>query len=199
MKKPGFVPLCAVLLTTFSFQLQAQLKTNTAILQRASVETAKKETDALNRLVVLAGQKNWALSMKTRTGGTALLVGVDFRGRPRYKITNDNIISAATIKTNLLWPGGSTGLNLSGASSNMDGKLAIWDGGRFRTTHAEFTAGLLRKMEPQRSTIMPPTRQERWPRQALTRWQREWLSGLNYLRTIITMTFLKCSEHLRIC
>ena len=104
MKKTRFVPLYILMLLITSLQMQAQLKTNTAILQRASIETAKKEQDDFRRVLVLAKQKNWPLSMRTRNGGSALLVGVDPKGLPRYVTTNDNIISAATIKTNLLWP-----------------------------------------------------------------------------------------------
>ncbi len=144
MKKTRFVPLYIMVMLT-CFEVQAQLKTNTAILQNASIETARKEKSDFQRALSLAKQKNWPLSMRTRNGGRALLVGVDFRGLPRYVTTNDNIISAATIKTNLLWPGGSTGLNLSGSSANMKGKLAIWDGGKVRGTHVELAGRVVQK------------------------------------------------------
>jgi hypothetical protein len=57
------------------------------------------------------------------------LVGIDALGNPKYVSTFDNIIAAATTKANQLWPGGSSGLNLSGSSAAVKGKLAIWDGG----------------------------------------------------------------------
>ncbi len=61
---------------------------------------------------------------------------------PLYVATNDNIISAATIGTNQLWPGGSTGLNLSGSTPALKGKIAIWDGGRFWEPTRNWWAGL---------------------------------------------------------
>ena len=48
---------------------------------------------------------------------------------PLYVATNDNIISAATIGTNQLGPAAAPGLNLSGSSAGLKGKIAIWDGG----------------------------------------------------------------------
>ena len=63
---------------------------------------------------------------------------------PLYLAT-DNITSAATIGTDKLWPGGTSGLNLSGSSNNVKGKLAIWDGGNLRSTHVEMNGRILQK------------------------------------------------------
>jgi hypothetical protein len=58
-----------------------------------------------------------------------------FRSIPEYLCTCNNLDAAKTTQTNALWPGGSLGLNLSGAGLN---KLGVWDGGRARTSHIEF-------------------------------------------------------------
>jgi len=55
--------------------------------------------------------------------------------RPFYYITM-NFDAADTVGTDELWPGGSTGLDLTGAGIT----LGIWDGGAVRETHQEFGA-----------------------------------------------------------
>ena len=55
-------------------------------------------------------------------------------GIPIYNTTT-NTGAAQTIQVDKLWPGGSLNLDLSGNGYN---KVAIWDGGRVRTTHQEF-------------------------------------------------------------
>lgn len=139
MSKYKFVPLVTLLLSLAGIQAKAQLKTNTAVLQRASAVASQQEREAFQRLQVLAKQKGWPTVVTGKRGRKAILTGVDPKGYPMYTGTNDNIISAATIRTNLLWPGGSTGLNLSGSSANMKGKIAIWDEAKPRPTHVELT------------------------------------------------------------
>jgi hypothetical protein len=56
-----------------------------------------------------------------------------------YLITHNNVTSAATTRTNTVQPGGSLGLNLSGSSTFLNNKLAIWDGGTVYAAHQEFT------------------------------------------------------------
>ncbi|RYY22735.1 MAG: peptidase S8, partial [Sphingobacteriaceae bacterium] len=48
------------------------------------------------------------------------------------------IVAAATTQTSALYSGGSLGLNLSGSSTGLAGKLGIWDGGKIYPTHQEF-------------------------------------------------------------
>jgi hypothetical protein len=116
---------------------QAQVMTNKDALQRASAHLATMNRDLHVRLLILAKQKNWPLTLRTKKGRMAYLMGVDPGGFPIYTTTTDNIISAATIRTNTLWPGGSTGLALSGSSANLRGKIAVWDEGQVRPTHVE--------------------------------------------------------------
>lgn len=64
------------------------------------------------------------------------LIGVLPNGRPIFYATT-NLDAAISVSTDAVWPGGSTGLDLTG--TNPSGTLAIWDGGQVRTTHQEFT------------------------------------------------------------
>jgi hypothetical protein len=91
----------------------------------------------------MALQKGWPLVMRGKKGQNAYLRGVDKTGRPVYTTTVDNIISAATIRTNKLWPGGPTGLSLNGNVAAMKGKIAIWDEGLVRPTHVELVGRVI--------------------------------------------------------
>ncbi len=55
-------------------------------------------------------------------------------GRPQY-YTTCNINAAISLGTDKLWPDGSSGFALTGATDT----LAMWDAGGIRTTHLEFT------------------------------------------------------------
>lgn len=121
----------------------AQTVTNRPALQRSSQARAAEET-ALHRMVIsLARQRGWPLMLHNKKGRPAYLRGINGKGLPIYITTTDNIISAATIGTNRLWAGGSTGLNLNGSSSGLTGKMALWDEGQVRSTHVELTGRVL--------------------------------------------------------
>src|SRR5882724_613863 len=147
MTKNKFVPLTLSITLLFfvCIQVNAQVSTNSAILRKASLQASLQEKDLSRRLLTLSKQKGWPLTITNKKGRRAVLVGIDMKGNPLYVGTNDNIISAATIKTNLLWPGGSTGLNLSGSANGLKGKIAIWDEARPRPTHIELVNRILQK------------------------------------------------------
>jgi len=86
----------------------------------------------------LAQSKGWTIRRKTKNGGLVSLQGVNKLGFPIYLITDNNTTSAATTQTNTVQPGGSLGLNLSGSSTFLNNKLAIWDGGTVYKAHQEF-------------------------------------------------------------
>lgn len=88
--------------------------------------------------ISLALKHGWVIRSKTKSGGIRSLQGLTKLGFPIYLITDDNIISAATTSTNTVQPGGSLGLNLSGSSTFLNNKLAIWDGGSVYKAHQEF-------------------------------------------------------------
>lgn len=117
--------------------VSAQTKTNTAVLKQASIIQAQKQKQLKERIVRLAKEKNWELVRRSPKGGITILTDIDGFGNAVYTSTENNILAAATIGTNQLWPGGSLGLNLSGSSNSVKGKLGLWDGGRVRETHVE--------------------------------------------------------------
>jgi hypothetical protein len=128
---PALVAAC-IFSSSFS-----QINTRTEILKQASVLQAAKEKVLYAQLQTLARQKGWDMVRKGKNGAITTLVGVDAFGMPLYLSTQNNIIAAATIGTNTLWPGGSSGLNLNGSSLAVKDKLAIWDGGKVRSSHQE--------------------------------------------------------------
>ena len=114
-----------------------QAVTNTAVLQKASQDRTTQNAALQQLLTRTALQKGWPLTFRDKRGRLAYLRGINSAGFPYYVTTVDNIISAATIRTNQLWPGGKTGLALNGSSANMKGKIAVWDEGLVRPTHVE--------------------------------------------------------------
>jgi hypothetical protein len=115
------------------------------MLQRAAVEQAAKEKINGAYLQKMAKEKNWPLSFKNKQGDQAVLTGIDGEGYPLYTSTENNVVAAGTIGTSRLWMGGSTGLNLSGASASVQGKLGVWDGGNARSTHVELNGRINNK------------------------------------------------------
>ena len=59
-------------------------------------------------------------------------------GEALYLTTESNSQAAKMTKTNLLYPGGSLALGLTGKSDSLKGKLGMWDGGVVFTSHQEF-------------------------------------------------------------
>jgi hypothetical protein len=105
---------------------------NIAIQSDASFQVSYKKA------LSLAKERGWLISRHTPNGGIISLQGVNSLGFPRYLITHNNTTAAATTGTNQVQPGGSFGLNLSGSSTFLNNKLAIWDGGWVLSSHQEF-------------------------------------------------------------
>ncbi len=111
--------------------------TDRAALQRLYNEMAPKAKANKERALQLAQQKNWVVKQVQQDGTVISLEGVDDNGFPIHYITENNTRAAASVKTDQVWPGGSTGFNLSGGSDAMRGKLGVWDGGAVRLSHQE--------------------------------------------------------------
>src|SRR5580693_2856450 len=107
------LPLFLLLFVLPGLTSRAQVTPDIPKLQKNSQELIAKGAAKQQQLTKLALQKGWPLVMRGKKGQNAYLRGVDKTGRPVYTMTVDNIISAATIRTNKLWPGGSTGLSLN--------------------------------------------------------------------------------------
>jgi Subtilase family/GEVED domain/Secretion system C-terminal sorting domain len=142
-----FVPLILLAISLCS-TLRSQVKTNVSALREAELRSGVQYREMTDRLGKLAEQRGWPLFITLKSGNRAVLYGLNHRGMPLYVSTNDNIISAATIGTNQLWPGGSTGLNLTGSTPAMKSKIAIWDGGRVLSTHQELAGRVVQKDNP---------------------------------------------------
>jgi hypothetical protein len=125
--------------------LQGQTITDKNLLAKMSKDLRDIEDRNFAKAKQLAKQKGWFLKKIDPNGKVTLLIGVDEMGNPKYVSTLNNTIAAATTRANELWPGGSSGLNLSGSSNAVKGKIAIWDGGHPLTTHVELIGRALLK------------------------------------------------------
>ena len=94
----------------------SQVNTNTRVLKQTQVLLEQQDKVSAEKLLSLAFKKGWKLVITGMNGQKAILVGVDPAGYPLYTTTLSNVAAAATINTNQLWPGGRTGLNLTGSS-----------------------------------------------------------------------------------
>lgn len=133
---------------------QAQTKqgiikdTDTQTLNRMAGELGRQYKTNRGRALELAPKKGWVIEQTYKDGTTVSLQGIDETGHPLYYVTQSNLRSATTTRTDQLWPGGSTGFGLTGASPAMAGKLGIWDGGRVRDTHQEFAGRVKQQDRP---------------------------------------------------
>lgn len=141
--------LLAVLLITvfYSVQSNAQEKNTLVSLSLTDIATIQKRKDAesMEKLLKLAEEKKWSLSIKGKDGRIAKLTGVDEKGYPLYTESLLTTNAAATIGTSKLWDGGSTGLNVSGSSVLLKDKVALWDGGGVSNTHQELAGRIVAK------------------------------------------------------
>ncbi|HXB93775.1 MAG TPA: hypothetical protein VNU70_01415, partial [Puia sp.] len=133
----------------------AQVTTNTPALQKTSQQLAAKHLALQKMITETARQKGWPLILRYQKGRMAYLHGIDEQGFPVYVTTTDNIISAATIRTNTLWTNGSSKLNLTGGTNpNMKGRIAVWDEGLVRPTHVELVGRVVQKDAAQGDTVL---------------------------------------------
>ncbi len=132
-----------VLFLTFTICLSAisQTTTNIKVLQTFAQQHRIKEDLAYAHAVTMATIKGWPIRTVGKNGSVMALQYIDELGNPVYAVTFNNTIAAATTRANQLWPGGSSGLNLSGSSNAVKGKMGTWDGGLILRTHVEFAAG----------------------------------------------------------
>lgn len=139
--------LYAAIFTAFMLLLfAAQVSAQQVLVNDTAKRTLKALSAQKNTLYNISHQKalslapahGWMVRKRLKSGGIISLQGVNSFGFPVYIKTNDNMISAATTQTNTVQPGGSLKLNLSGSSSFMNDKLAIWDGGAVYARHQEF-------------------------------------------------------------
>ncbi len=116
-------------------------------LEQFAIDSEDHYTKNLLEALRLAPQKGWLVWDETDDGQIISLQGIDQAGFPIYYTTH-NLDAAATIGTNKLWPGGSSGFDLSGSGEEMSGKIGIWDGGRVMATHQEYAGRILQVDSP---------------------------------------------------
>ena len=138
-----FVWICG-----FAGIVAAQEVTNVPALKRTSTSLRLAEDLNYTKAMTMAKEKGWPLSVKGRNGSKAVLVGVDYFGFPSYAVTYNNTIAAATTRANQLWPGGATGLNLTGSTPALKNKLGIWDEGSVLSSHVELIGRVTQKDNP---------------------------------------------------
>ncbi|MBA4196300.1 MAG: hypothetical protein C0459_01985 [Chitinophaga sp.] len=148
-KKHILFALTVLLFVSSKAQDAAQIAT----LQNLAKQHRAVEEAEYAKAVNIAKQKGWPITQKLVNGNTIVLQRMDAFGNPEYLTTYNNTIAAATTRANQLWPGGSSGLNLSGSSSAVSGKLGIWDGGFILRTHVEFAGGRIVQKDSSSSTI----------------------------------------------
>ncbi|MBL0884256.1 MAG: hypothetical protein IBJ16_13095 [Chitinophagaceae bacterium] len=137
-----------IIATVLVLVADAQVSTNVQALDATARGIRLRERSEYTKALSLAKQRDWPLIINGRNGTRGVLVGVDAFNFPKYYITHNNSIAAATTRTNQLWPGGITGLNLSGSSPNMRNKIGIWDGGTILSAHVELTGRITQKDNP---------------------------------------------------
>jgi hypothetical protein len=132
--------LCVLLIFTAHVFGQQVLVTDAKKRELNNIALAADSsyTSGHKRAVSQASNRGWLINRRTRNGGMFSLQNLTKLGFPRYLSTHDNAAAAATTGTNQLYPGGSTGLNLTGSSAFLTNKLAMWDGGWVYTQHQEF-------------------------------------------------------------
>ncbi|MFM1969807.1 MAG: hypothetical protein RL152_1184, partial [Bacteroidota bacterium] len=147
-KNKLFILVAFLLLSNGFLHAQKQTATQVRELEKISSDQRIIETQRFEKAMNLAAQKGWKLTITDNKGNIARLVGVDEKGFPMYMGTESNVVAAATIGTNKLWTGGSSGLNLDGSSALVTNKLALWDGGLINKSHVELIGRINQKDNP---------------------------------------------------
>ena len=142
---PLFYSVPLLLFILFGIHSSAQVTTNTAGLQRAAQQRRQQETAIRQLVTKMAAEKGWPQTLRSRKGRLAYLRGINSSGQPYYVTTTDNLLSAATIRTNKVWPNGGAGLSLNGSTAALKGKIAVWDEGLVRPTHVELAGRVVQK------------------------------------------------------
>ncbi len=130
MKKIYLSVIGSLLIALFT---QAQNVTNVQELQRIAAEKAELFEQEKQQALEYARLNDIPVTFENNKGVFFELMRIDEFGQPQYYIT-ENAVSAASISTSNLHPGGSSGLGLDGTGITV----REWDGGAVLTTHQEY-------------------------------------------------------------
>lgn len=118
--------------------LLSQDKTQREWLLKFSMEAERDYTQHRTIAESIAVKQGMPIR-KEYPDGTIIELQRFENGIPIYYITESNLNAAKTISTDKVWPGGSGGFSLTGATDT----LGIWDGGKVRGTHQELTGRVI--------------------------------------------------------
>jgi len=116
--------------------------TNIQELKQLAEHLQQQYQDNHRQALKLARRFHWPILKTYADGRTIALQGLDESGMPVYYTTQNNSIAAITTRTHQLYVGGSLGLQLSGNTASVSGKLGMWDDGAPRLSHRELTGRL---------------------------------------------------------
>ncbi len=123
----------------------AQNETKKLILIHSAKILEQESRATYSAAIIKSKEKGWPIFYKSKNNSRASLVGIDEFGQPKYLVGFSDPVHAATINTNLIWPGGITGFNLNGSNDSLTNKLGIWDEGKSRITHQEIVGRVTHK------------------------------------------------------
>lgn len=131
---------CGLLLSTASVAQIRKLYSNKELkqIEKASVALEQRRKVNYEKALRIARQLNHPIREVHPDGRVVMLRGINETGELIYAATESNAQAANATRTNSLYNGGILNLSLNGGSSQMNGKLGIWDGGRVLNTHREF-------------------------------------------------------------
>jgi len=130
MKKSAFLLLISIIFLSISGNSQTKVQVDTLL----SISKRRASEYILKKFEAEEWAKKNGFPIKTvKNGSISEIQFIDEFGVPRY-YTTDNRNSSATISTRNVNPGGSAGLNLTGAGITV----REWDGGIVKATHTEF-------------------------------------------------------------
>ena len=123
----------------------AQNETKKLILIQSAKILEQESRATYSAAIIKAKEKGWPIFYKSKNNSRASLVGINEFGQPKYLVGFADPVHAITVNTNLIWPGGIAGLNLSGSNDSLTNKLGIWDEGKSRITHYELAGRVTQK------------------------------------------------------
>ncbi len=115
-------------------QIYAQTETNVEALNQLSAEFDAQWNANQIKVQKYATDNGIAIYQELEDGRVMQIVDIQ-DGKPVFYITH-NLGAAHTTRAAEVWPGGSTGINISGDGYDQ---LGEWDAGHVRKSHQEFT------------------------------------------------------------
>jgi len=141
-----FVFISSLVFFTTTVKAQNKLDNlNKAKLSKLALNEANKYKISHERGLALAKKYKLIMEEHRPDGSTVSLQGFNQSGKPVFYTTYNNTTAAATTSTDKIWTGGTAGLNLTGSSSFLAGKIGIWDGGAVRKTHQELVGRIVNR------------------------------------------------------